>query len=217
MRASSWNDSGPERVLTSVALSHPFRWRVLLASLLALAVPATAADLLPTVEDAYAARHLRRTPFEPHRAEGVRTEEARFLADLFALTDEAVLLNTDVGRWFASEGSRGLHAADYLERVDDVSTRMKALPAPARVVSARDLVVGALRLQRRFVAEWSKALDEGRAFESQLTHEFAYHEGLHRSGRLLLKAHAELRGLFPYAGEEVQTAFHDHLRAVSFQ
>ncbi len=54
--------------------------------------PSGAADLVTSVEDAYAVRNLRRTPFDPRAALALAPEESRFLEDLFALTDEAVLL-----------------------------------------------------------------------------------------------------------------------------
>ncbi len=186
-------------------------------SCLLTAGAATAADLLGDVAEAYAVRQLRRTPFDPREARHLDTSEARFLEDLFALTDEAVLLNTDVRRWFSTDGAGGLHAADYLERMDALWVHLDELETPGRVASVRRFVAESLKLQRSFVAEWHQALEEGRPFESQLTDEFAYHEGLHRSQRVLLKAFAELRALFPDAGEAVHAAFHDHLRAVGLQ
>ncbi len=183
------------------------------ASLL-LALPAAAGDLRSSADDAYAARGLRRTAFDPRAARDLEPRESRFLEELFRLTDEAVLLDADVGRWFSTEGARGLHAASYLERMDALRARLAELETPQRVVSVRTLVAEALRLQRDFVADWHEALEAGRPFESQLTHEFAYHEGLHRSHRKLLQAFAELHALFPEAGEATHAAFHDHLCAL---
>lgn len=190
---------------------------VLVGAALPAAGPALAADLLGSVADAYALRRLPRTPFDPRAAGHLAPEEARFLEDLFALTDEAVLLNTDVGRWFGSGGTKGLHAAVYLERIDALRARVAGLETPARVESVRRLVSESLGLQRDFLAEWHAALAAGQPFASQLTDEFAYHEGLHRSQRLLLKAFAELHALFPDAGETAHRAFHDHLRAVDLK
>ncbi len=186
-------------------------------SCLLTAGAAMAADLLGDVAEAYAVRYLRRTPFDPRAAPHLETSEARFLEDLFALTDEAVLLNTDVRRWFSTDGAGGLHAADYLERMDALWVHLDELETPGRVASVRRFVAESLKLQRSFVAAWHQALEEGRPFESQLTDEFAYNEELHRSQRLLLKAFAELRALFPDAGEATHTAFLDHLRAVGLQ
>ena len=192
--------------------------RVLVAvSSLLTAGTVMAADLLGEVEEAYATRQLRRTQFDPRAARDLERSEARFLEDLFALTDEAVLLNTNVGRWFATRGAQGLHAADYLERMDALRVHLDELETPVRIASVRRFVAESLKFQRSFVAEWHQAQEEGRDFESQLTDEFAYNEGLHRSQRLLLKAFAELRALFPDAGEAAHAAFRDHLRAVALQ
>ncbi len=180
-------------------------------------MPAGAADLVASVEDAYAVRDLQRTPFDPRAALHLAPEESRFLEDLFALTDEAVLLNINVGRWFFTDGVRGLHAEDYLDRADLLRERLDQLETPERVESVRGLLAQSLLLQRSFLEEWHQALREGRPFPSQLTDEFAYHEGLHRSHRLLLKAFAELHALFPDAGETTHMAFHDHLRAVDLK
>ena len=67
------------------------------------------------------------------------------------------------------------------------------------------------------MSDWYTALEAGEPFESQLTDEYAYHEGLHRSHRLILKAFAELRALFPDVGEAGQMAFLDHLRAMDLK
>ncbi|MCZ6707576.1 MAG: hypothetical protein O7A71_06490 [Chloroflexi bacterium] len=181
------------------------------------ALPAGAADLIGSVEDVYAVRHLRRTLFDPRAALDLAPEESRFLEDFFALTDEAVLLNTNVGRWFFTSGAKGIHAADYLDRMDALRARLDVLATPERVRAVRDLVAESLQLQRGFMAERHDALEAGRPFESQLTDQFAYHEGLHRSQRMLLKAFAELHALFPNAGETTHMAFHDHLRAMDLK
>ncbi len=188
-----------------------------LSSSLLTALPAAAADLIDSVEEAYAVRQLRRTPFDPRAAYHLAPEESRFLEDFFALTDEAVLLNTNVGRWFFTSGAKGIHAADYLDRMDALRARLDVLATPERVRAVRDLVAESLQLQRGFMAERHDALEAGRPFESQLTDQFAYHEGLHRSQRMLLKAFAELHALFPNTGETTHRAFHDHLSAVDWK
>ncbi len=182
-----------------------------------MALPAASADVFDRVEDAYAARSLRRTLFEPAATSHLDPDESRFLERLFAITDEATLLNANVARWLMADGRRGLHAMDYLDRADALRARLDALETPDRIRSVRDLIGESLLLQRQFVKDWYEAMQAGRAFESQLTDEYAYHEGLHRSHRVLLKAFAELYGLFPDAGETNRKAFHDHLRAVDWK
>jgi hypothetical protein len=184
----------------------------LAAALLLQAVPAAAADLLRDVDEAYARRGLERPAIDPRDFESA---EGRFLERLFSLTDEAVLLNMEALRWFASDGEKGLHPSAYLERFDPLRTRLGELETPERLSSVQQLLSECLGLQRGFVADWADALSEGRRFESQLTDEYAYHEGLHRSQRLTLKAYAELRALFPEAGDAAHAAFRTHLRMVS--
>lgn len=190
---------------------------LVLASTLLAALPAGAADLVVDIEEAYAVRHLRRTPFDPRAVLHLAPAESAFLEELFALGDAAVLLNTNVGLWFSTRGAKGLHATVYLERMDALRSRFETLETPPRLESVRRLLNESLVLQRGFIADWHQALEEGRPFASQLTDEFAYHEGLHRSHRLLLKTFAELHALFPGAGEATHMAFHDHLIALDLK
>ena len=181
------------------------------------ALPSAPADLIDRVEDAYSFRQLRRTPFEPRAVLDLDSEESRFLESLFILTDAATLLNVNVGRWFLSTGREGLHAADYPDRINELRLRLANIETPSRLRSVRDLIAESLELQRNFVRDWYEALESGRPFASQLTDEYAYHEGLHRSHRVLLKAYAELRALFPFVGKADQMAFQDHLRAMDWK
>lgn len=143
--------------------------------------------------------------------------EERFLETLFALTDEAALQNARVVRWFLREGQEALYPADYLARADGVRARVEALAPPSRLANVHFYVVQCLRLQRAFVQEWYGALENGRPFASQLTDEYAYHEGLHRSRRLLLKAYAELRAFYPRADDETLHSFQAHLRTLELR
>jgi len=184
---------------------------------LLMAVPAFAADLIDDIDGAYAARELRRTQFDLRMAQHEDSAEMHFLGDLFVLTDDVSLLNTNVGRWFKTDGASGLHAADYRERMNELRVRLEEMETPERVRSVRDLLLESLVLQNAFVNDWYEAIEAGQPFESQLTNEYAYHEGLHRSHRLILKAYAELRALFPEIGESSHRAFLDHLRGMDLK
>lgn len=144
-------------------------------------------------------------------------DEFLFLEALFALTDEAASLNAEVIRWFQSGGKEGLYPADYLEPSRRVRAEIERLAVPKRGESVQRYLLETLHLQHAFVAEWYDALERGRPFSSQLSDEYAYHEGLHRSHRLLLKSYAELRALFPTAGAETHRTFRDHLRAMDLK
>jgi hypothetical protein len=184
---------------------------------LVLALPVFSADLIDSVDGVYAARQLRHTRFDARTAQHENSAELRFLEDLFDLTDEASLLNANVGRWFSTDGAKGLHAADYRDRMNDLRVRFGEMETPERIRSVRDLLSESLALQRTFINDWYEALEAGQLFESQLTHENAYHEGLHRSHRIVLKAYAELHALFPEIGESSRMAFLDHLRAMDLK
>ena len=192
-------------------------WAIGLAMALMNAPRAVATDQFERVDDVYSAGQLRHTPFDARIMSISVPEESKFLENVFALTDESILLNANVRLWFRTNGVQGLHAADYLARMDEVSGRLEALDAPSRVRSVRDLLAESFALQRRFVNDWYDALQAGRPFESQLTDEYAYHEGLHRSHRLLLKTFAELRALYPDERDSNHRAFHDLLLAVDFK
>jgi hypothetical protein len=184
---------------------------------LMLAVPAFPVDLIDSVEGVYAARQLRRTPYDSRVADHEDSDELRFLEDLFALADEVSLLNANVARWLSTDGSKGLHAADYHDRMVELRVRLDEMEMPERVRSVRDLLLESLSLQDGFVKDWYEAIEAGQPFESQLTNEYAYHEGLHRSHRILLKVYAELSALFPEIGEPSRRAFLDHLHAMDLK
>jgi hypothetical protein len=170
----------------------------------------------PSLDEAYRALGARQTHFQPVPDEFLPSDAA-FLSSLFTGTDEAVVLNVWVARWFESQGEEGLHFEDYHARIDPLLERLAALDPPPRAVPTRDLVSAALRLQRDFLTEWGKAVVEERPFESQLTSEYGFHDGLHQSRRKLLQAYAELHALYPDASEQAHRAFHDHLRALAIQ
>jgi len=179
--------------------------------------PATPADLSDRAEDVWVARPLRLTAFDPAVEREMDRAESQFLVGLFALTDEAALLNADVSRWLVGESSEGLHPLDYVEDVDELRARLEGLPTPARLKPVRAPILECLGLQRDFIRDWFRAIAADEPFESQLTSEFAYHEGLHRSHRLLLKAFAELSALLPEAEETNRIAFQDHLGAMDLR
>ena len=123
------SDEGPVRRTIRERLPHAEHHggcvrSILLAVGLLGPAQAGAADLLTSVDEAYASRQLRRTPFDPRTARDLPAEEARFLEALFSLTDEAVRLDTDARRWLASDGRRGLHVVGYVERIDAVRSRL---------------------------------------------------------------------------------------------
>ena len=145
--------------------------------------------------------------FDPGVATLERSE-ALFMEHLFELLDEVVEANRAVARGLVSGRSEGLHFEDYRARVDEVLAEIERLPVPERLEEVRGLLVTAVRRQRDFFADWHGALEEGRSFDSQLTSEFGYHEGLHVSQRKLLDAYGRLLALFPREGDGNRRSFH---------
>jgi hypothetical protein len=145
--------------------------------------------------------------FDP-RVATMERNEVLFMERLFELLDDVVEANRGVARWFVSARSAGLHFEDYRADVDEVLAVIESLPAPERLEEVRGLLVAAVRGQQAFFADWYAALEEGRAFDSQLTSEFGYHEGLHVSQRKLLDAYGRLLALFPREGDGNRRSFH---------
>ena len=186
------------------------RTPLLAAILLSLvAAPATALD----VDEAYRAIGKTRTAFDS-RAGQMPRPEARFLEHLFELTDRTLVENIQVLPWFLSEGRNGLHFEVYHERVTALLASLEDLETPERATKLATLVTQAIRGQRDFLADWHRALEQGEPFSSQISDEFGYHEGLHRSHRRLLQAYSELLGLYEKEGDWNRRSFYDHLCAL---
>lgn len=139
--------------------------------------------------------------------------EARALDGLLESVDAAARESAAVLPWFLAGGRDGLHYLDYRPRAEEVAASIDSGEAPARIAPIAALVGEALRAQGAFFADWYDALQEGRAFESQLTSELGYHEQLHRSKRALLEAWGRLVLLLP-EGDPRRDAFLTRLCAL---
>jgi hypothetical protein len=145
------------------------------------------------------------------------TADQLFLRDLFELIDEFVLLNTNVALWFLSEGERGTHTADYRVRNEALVEEFSALKPPIRAEPVRTYLVECARLQRDFIRDWLRAIEAGSDLGFPARDENVYHEGLHRSERLLLKTYAEMRAVFPGTSGEANRAIRSHLHAMGLR
>lgn len=179
--------------------------RILLLCLLLL--PTTPAEADSRAEPAtFDVRYLR-----------MARAEAFFVQDLFERARELAHEGRLAAAWLASGGLRGTEFRDYRERADALLAELSALEAPVRVEEFGARVLGSLRLQRDFLADWARARDEGREFSSQLTSEFGYHEGLHRSRRERLRAYERALALFPDEDAATRRAFFDELGALDLR
>ena len=148
------------------------------------------------------------------RATRMPLAEALLLESLFELTDAVARENAGVLEWFASGGEHGLHAAEHERRVAELSLRIEALDAPPRLGGWVDLIVHAIAEQRGFFADWVRALDEGRPFDSQLVSEYGYHAGLQRSQRDLVQAWERALAWYGDEDEHTRRAIRAHLGAL---
>lgn len=168
---------------------------------LAAALPVSATS--PPVQPGFEARSAR-----------MERSEALYLEQLFELLDDLSAVNRAVGRRLVGGTSEGLHFDDYRARVDALLADVRGLRTPPRLEALQALLVAAVRQQRDFFADWQRAREEGRAFDSQLTSEYGYHEGLHASQRKLLDAYGRMLALFPREGDAHRRVFHQRLCAL---
>ena len=191
---------------------------ILLAAVIFLiAGSASAAERIETVEAAFAAHHLEHTRFDDLKEPELSSADRLFLRDLFELIDEFVLLNANVTLWFFSDGEKGTHAAHYLERNETLAGRFEGLTPPVRAEPIRGYLVECARLQRDFIRDWLRAIENGSDLDFPARDENAYHEGLHRSERLLLKTYAEVRAVFPRTSDRTNQVIRSHLHAMGLR
>jgi len=199
-------------------ISKPQQRSVLvLSAIVLIAGSAWAADRIETLEAAFAAHHLEHTKFADLKESELSTADQLFLRNLFEQIDQFVLLNANVTLWFFSEGERGTHAADYLVRNEALVEGLSALSPPVRAEPVRTYLVECARLQHDFIRDWLRAIENGSDLDFPARDENAYHEGLHRSERLLLKTYAEMRAVFPGASSEANRAIRSHLHAMGLR
>ena len=178
------------------------------AAVLSAVAVAPAAAL--TVEQAYEEMAHRHAGLDPASA-GFTREEAAFLSRLFELVDLAIVEKAQAWTWFQSEGRKGKSLPEYRVRVDALIARLDSLPAPERLRSVQELLVGAVLDQRAFFETWTQALEVGaRGQDNQDVHRS---RGMHlkNSSRKLHQVYGQLMDLFPNAGQQNFDAFYDHL------
>ena len=140
--------------------------------------------------------------------------DALFLDELFRVVEELPADSRRAARWLVSDGARGLGLYGYLDRVGAMLDRLERLHAPLRTAELKSLAAQAIRGQRQFFVDWHAAREEGRPFESQLTSEYGFHDGLHQSHRTLVRLYVRLLVLFPDEDGQHRRAFLAQVRAL---
>jgi hypothetical protein len=154
------------------------------------------------------------TPRFDARYARMARSEALLLEDLFVLTRAMAQENRLAASWLLSGAAKGLPFDEYPERAAVLLDELERLQTPPRIRELPDRIAQAFRAQGGFLSDWAAALAEGRPFESQLTSEFGYHEGLHRSQRALFQAYERALALFPDEDESTRHALQAELRAL---
>jgi hypothetical protein len=180
--------------------------RIVVLGAVALAASSAPADGAP----ACGANGISASPFDPSDTR-MRPEEARFVSALFETTRSIAAENTGALRWLLSARREGLHVDDHRGRVESALRALEARGVPDRVAPVRDLVREAVAAQLSFFDDWRDAIEAGHPFESQLTSEFGWHEGLDLAHRALLRAYTKLLALDPAEPEDNRRAFHAEL------
>jgi hypothetical protein len=204
-------------VFMTMISKHRQRSILIATTIVLIAGSASGADRIESVEAAFEAHHLEHTKFDDLKEPELSARDGLFLRDLFELIDEFVLLNANVTLWFFSEGEKGTHAAHYLERNRALAEGLHDLEPPARAEPIRSYLVECARLQHDFIRDWLRAIENGSDLDFPARDENAYHEGLHRSERLLLKTYAEMRAVFPRTNSQTNQVIRSHLHAMGLQ
>ncbi len=148
------------------------------------------------------------------RSARMERSEALYLERLFELLEVVAITHRVTLRRLVGDAGDGLHVEDHRERVEELLGDVQGLRTPPRLDALESLLVAAVREQGDFLADWQRARDEGRTFDSQLTSEYGYHEGLHASQRKLLDAYGRMLALFPRESDAHRRAFHHRLCAL---
>lgn len=174
--------------------------------LAAVAITALPAEAL-SPEEAYAAIPHQRTVFDP-KASTLPPAQIDSLQRLFALSDQGVVLRVEGIR--AQRSRNVAELKRILQAYDTLIESLEAQKLAAEVAPARDLVVKALREQKRFLASKPEGGMQFTGRELAAAAEVARASGnLHRAYDLLI-------GAFPGEAPRNKSSFFDYLCALDY-
>jgi hypothetical protein len=180
--------------------------RSLACLLVAAVIPALPARAM-TVEEAYAAIPHQRTTFDA-RTSKLPAAQVDSLQRLFALSDQGVILRIEGMRAHRSRNAAEL--TRVLQAYDALIENLGAQQFAAEVAPVRNLVVTALRDQKRFIASRPAGSMQFARNELAMTPDVKRASGnLHQAYGLLLKA-------FPGEAARNKAAFFDYLCALDY-
>lgn len=180
--------------------------RNLIALFLLLAFAMSEAGAL-TPEEAYAAIPHRRTAFDPG-ASRLPKAQVESLKRLFVLSDGGVVLRVE-----GMQAHRGADARELkrvLAQYDTLIESLRALQVVAEVKPAQELILQAIRDQRRFLA--SRPVGGLRFARNDL----AATPDVREASQKLHRAYGVLMQTFPHEPAGNKTSFYDHLCALDY-
>lgn len=175
--------------------------KILLIALICLLSPASfAGDELRQEMDlaeAYRATNVQQKTFDLASANMIEAEK-RYLADLFAITDLAVIERVGTQTALRTHDKAADNYSIILSRLD-------ALTAPSRLVTVHQQLRNAIALER----EYLDGMRRGLRFDPQS-------EAVQSVHNTLLWVYGELQRLYPQESKDVREAFYAHLCALDF-
>ena len=175
-----------------------------LAFLAAACAAAPAAAM--TTEEAYAAIPHRRTTFEPP-ASKLPPAQSESLQRLFAFTDRGVVLR--VQGMAARRNGDAKETKRVLDAYDALIEEARGASLAPQAVAARDQVVEALQMHRKFLATRPPGFTFARA-------ELASTPDVSQASRKLQGAYGTLMRSFPGESPKHKQSFYDYLCALDF-
>jgi hypothetical protein len=178
----------------------------ILTCLLFLAVSGALPAQAMSPEEAYAAIPHQRTTFDAGASKLSRAQ-ADSLQRLFALSDEGVILRVEGMR--AQRSRNAVELKRVLQAYDALIEKLASQQFVPEVVPARDLVVEALRDQKKYIA----AKPEG---GMQFTRNDLSAPDVTRASGKLQQAYGLLIKAFPAEAARNRAAFYDYLCALDY-
>jgi len=180
--------------------------RLAASAFLAAACAAAPSAAAMSTEEAYAAIPNRRTTFEPP-ASKLPPAQSESLQRLFAFTDRGVVLR--VQGMAARRNGDAQETRRVLDGYDALIEETRAARMAPEVVAARDQVVEALQMHRRFLASRPTGFTFPRA-------ELASTPDVSQASRKLQGAYGALVKSFPGESPKHKQSFYDYLCALDY-
>ena len=156
-------------------------------------------------EQAYALLRHQQPVFSPGFSSAPH-DEAAYLAQFFAIIDQAVVQRVELMTWLAGKGQ----SDEPFDRYDDLLFQLKSLQAPARLREVQALTREAVEEQRDVIREWRR---QPQIFVWELA---AKDPRVASSSLKLHQAFNRVITLYPTEHEKNRQAFYDFFCCLDF-